>query len=74
MSVDPSLKIKSALARHRNVLSRAERIDRLKEEERWSEGDPLFGLPKVSNRKVGTSKETSAAKEEEEVPVEKTEE
>ena len=51
MSIDRSLKIKGALTRHRNVLSRAERIDLLKEEERWSEGDSLLGLPKVAHRK-----------------------
>lgn len=51
MSIDRSLKIKGALSRHRNVLSRAERIEQLKEEERWSEGDSLLGLPKVAHRK-----------------------
>ncbi len=51
MSIDPSLKIKGALTRHRNVLTRAERIEKLKEEERWSEGDSLLGLPKVAHRK-----------------------
>ena len=51
MSIDRSLKIRGALSRHRNVLSRAERIEQLKEEERWSEEDSLFGLPKVAHRK-----------------------
>ena len=51
MSIDRSLKIKDALSRHRNVLSRAERIEKLIEEERWSEGDSLLGLPKVAHRK-----------------------
>lgn len=51
MSIDPSLKVKGALTRHRNVLSRAERIEQLKDEERWSEGDSLLGLPKVAHRK-----------------------
>jgi small basic protein (TIGR04137 family) len=51
MSIDPSLKIKNALTRHRNVLTRAERIEMLKDEERWSEGDSLLGLPKVAHRK-----------------------
>ncbi len=51
MSIDRSLKIKGALSRHRNVLSRAERIEKLIEEERWSEGDSLLGLPKVAHRK-----------------------
>lgn len=51
MSIDPSLKIKGALTRHRNVLTRAERIEVLKDEERWSEGDSLLGLEKVAHRK-----------------------
>ncbi len=51
MSIDRSLKIKGALSRHRNVLTRAERLEQLKDEERWSEGDSLFGLPKVAHRK-----------------------
>lgn len=51
MSIDSSLKIKGALSRHRNVLTRAERIEQLKDEERWSEGDSLLGLPKVAHRK-----------------------
>ena len=51
MSIDRSLKVKGALSRHRNVLSRAERLDLLKEEERWAEGDSVLGLPKVAHRK-----------------------
>ncbi len=51
MSIDRSLKIKGALKRHRNVLTRAERIEKLKEEERWTEEDSLLGLPKVAHRK-----------------------
>ena len=62
MSIDRSLKIKSALRRHRNVLTRAERIEQLKEEEQWSEEDSLFGLPKVAHRKSHVGRK--AAKEE----------
>jgi small basic protein (TIGR04137 family) len=51
MSIDHSLKIKGALTRHRNVLTRAERIEQLKDEEKWSEGDSLLGLPKIAHRK-----------------------
>ena len=51
MSIDRSLKVKGSLTRHRNVLSRAERIEMLKDEDRWSEGDSLLGLPKVAHRK-----------------------
>jgi small basic protein (TIGR04137 family) len=65
MSIDPSLKIKGALSRHRNVLKRAERIDQLKEEDRWSEEDSLLGLPKVAHRKshAGRKDAEDAAKE-----------
>ena len=62
MSIDRSLKLKGALTRHRNVLNRAERIERLKGEERWEEGDELFGLPKVANRKVSVGKKTKEEK------------
>jgi len=51
MSIDRSLKIKGALTRHRNVLKRAERIELLKEEERWTDGDSVLGLAKVAHRK-----------------------
>ena len=65
MSVDRSLKIKGALTRHRNVLKRAERIEQLKDEERWSEGDSLLGLPKVAHRKshAGRKAKEAPAKE-----------
>ena len=67
MSVDPSLKIKGALSRHRNVLTRAERIDQLKDEERWSEGDSLLGLPKVAHRKSHAGRKEAVEKEAEAV-------
>jgi len=62
MSLDKSLKSQGALVRHRNVLSRAERVEALKEEERWTEGRTVFGLPKVAHRKVVTKKHKAAAK------------
>jgi small basic protein (TIGR04137 family) len=66
MSIDRSLKIKGALSRHRNVLSRAERIEQLKEEERWSEGDSVLGLPKVAHRKSHAGRKAKEAPEKEE--------
>lgn len=63
MSIDPSLKIKGALSRHRNVLTRAERIEQLKEEQRWSEGDSLLGLPKVAHRKSHAGRKEATEKE-----------
>jgi len=60
MSVDRSLKLKDALVRHRNVLTRAERVDVLKDEERWNEGDSVIGLPKVAHRKSAAGKKAKA--------------
>lgn len=61
MSIDPSLKVKGALTRHRNVLSRAERIEQLKDEERWTEGDSVVGLPKVAHRKSHAGRKAKEA-------------
>ena len=66
MSIDRSLKIKGALERHRNVLSRAERIEKLKEEERWDEGDSVLGLPKVGHRKTHAGRKDADEKKGEE--------
>lgn len=63
MSLDRSLKVRNALVRHRNVLTRAERIEVLKDEERWEEGDSLLGLPKVAHRKGGAGKKAKVAEE-----------
>jgi small basic protein (TIGR04137 family) len=52
MSIDKSLKRKSALARTRSVLTRAERIKTLQEQEKWTEGRGPFGLPKVRVQKI----------------------
>jgi len=62
MSIDRSLKIKGALSRHRNVLTRAERIETLKEEERWNESDSLLGLPKVAHRKTHAGRKEAKEK------------
>jgi small basic protein (TIGR04137 family) len=64
MSIDRSLKLKGALTRHRNVLSRVERIEKLKEEEKWQDGDSAFGLPKVAHRKSHAGKKEKAAPKE----------
>ena len=48
MSMHKSLKNKSQLVRMRNVLNRAERIEILMREGRWTEDDDSpYGLPKV---------------------------
>ena len=52
MSLDRSLRSANSLVRHRNVLTRGERLDKLKEEEKWTEAKSVFGLPKVAHRKM----------------------
>ncbi len=47
MSQHPSLKSASKIIAKRNVLKRFERIDALKEEGKWKEGDRALGLPKT---------------------------
>ena len=49
MSIDKSLKSHNILQRHRSVLTRAERIKRLEDEERRAADDSVLGLPKVRN-------------------------
>ena len=56
MSIDKSLKSKGLLARHRNVLTRAERVEYLKEAGDWSDDASPFGLPKVVHRKANVGK------------------
>src|SRR5580765_7808965 len=61
MSLDRSLKSANSLIRHRNVLTRDERLLKLKEEEKWTEAKSVFGLPKVAHRKAAVAKKEPAA-------------
>ncbi len=52
MSIHGTFVSKGGFAKHRNVLSRAERIERLKGEDRWvQDKNSVFNLPKVRNIK-----------------------
>ena len=62
MSMDKSLKSKDTLQRHRNVLTRAERISHLKETGRWLEDSRPIGLPKMAHRKAAVGKKEKAEK------------
>ena len=52
MSLDKSLKKASSLARARNVLSRAERLALLQEDERWQPVAGVYNLPKTKYRRL----------------------
>ncbi|MFW6124911.1 MAG: small basic protein [Pirellulales bacterium] len=64
MTMDKSLRRQGQLVRARNVLTRAERIERLGEEDRWKEGDSPFALPKVRVRRMVGGKKRAKEKEE----------
>lgn len=56
MTMDGSLRIQAGLTSTRSVLTRAERIAKLKESERWTEGQSPLGLPKVRVYKLAMKK------------------
>lgn len=63
MTIDKTLRRKGRLSRSRNVLKRHERIQLMKADDRWNEGQSPFGLPKLRVAKlvVGKKKKKKAA-------------
>ncbi|MSR41124.1 MAG: small basic protein [Phycisphaerales bacterium] len=62
MSIHSSLKTKSGnLASHRGVFTREERISKLTEAEKFSDGRSPLGLPKVLSVKLGGGKKEKAS-------------
>lgn len=66
MTIDKSLKVKAGMGKVRNVYKRAERLAQLKETDRWKDGDPLMGSPKVRVLKISMKKKKKEKKEGEE--------
>ncbi len=56
MTIDKSLRIRAGTIRSRNVLTRAERLAKLQEADRWKEGDSVLGMPKVRVQKISLKK------------------
>ena len=52
MSLDKSLKKSQSMARARNVLTRAERLAVLQEDERWTPQKGVYNLPKTKYRRL----------------------
>jgi small basic protein (TIGR04137 family) len=65
MTIDKSLKVRRGSVRSRSVLTRAERIIKLREQDRWQEGDSPVGLPKVRVYKISVKKKKKKGKEDE---------
>ena len=66
MTIDKSLKIKAGAVKTRNVMTRAERLTKLVEQDRWKEGDPVYGLPKVRVQKISLKKKKKVKKKDDE--------
>ena len=52
MSIDKSLKKANSMGRARNVLTRAERMAVLQEDERWTATTGVYNLPKTKYRRL----------------------
>lgn len=64
MTMDKSLRVRRGLVRSRSVLTRAERITRLQEADRWREDSTALGLPKVRVYKLAMKKKKKKKEEE----------
>ncbi|MDR2168520.1 MAG: small basic protein [Planctomycetaceae bacterium] len=65
MTIDKSLRTRKGIVRARNVLTRAERLERLTQQDRWKEEDGVFGLAKVRVYRVVVKKKKKKKGEEE---------
>jgi len=72
MTIDKSLRTRKGIVRARNVLTRAERIEKLLQQDRWSEEDGPCGLPKVRIYRVVLKKKKKKKGEEEGADAAKT--
>lgn len=63
MTIDKSLKIRAGSTKQRNVLNRAERLAKLIENDRFNEGDSLYGMPKVRVQKISMKKKKKVKKD-----------
>ncbi len=66
MTMDRSLKVKAGAIRTRNVMTRAERIARLRELDKFDEDKSVVGMPKVRVVKVSLKKKKKVKKADEE--------
>ncbi len=66
MTIDKSLKVRRGGSSNRSVLTRVERLEKLKESDRWQEGDSPYGLAKVRVRKLVMKKKKKKAAGEDE--------
>jgi small basic protein (TIGR04137 family) len=71
MSIHPSLRGADTLSGERSVLTRIERIQKLKKDGRFEDTSSVYGLPKVRTKfKVAGAKKKKAAEGEAAAPAE----
>ena len=63
MSIHSSLKLGAGLGKHRNVLTRTERLAMLEGDGRWDKEKSILGIPKVRSIKVILKKKKKKAEE-----------
>lgn len=63
VAIDKSLKRKGRLVRSRNVLKREERVNQMKSQETWKEGQSVIGLPKTRVIKIAAKKKVKKKEE-----------
>ena len=66
MTMDQSLRVKAGAIKNRNVMTRAERVARLKELGQFDEGSSIVGMPKVRVVKVSLKRKKKVKKADEE--------
>jgi small basic protein (TIGR04137 family) len=65
MTIDKSLHIRRGQTSNRSVLRRSERLAKLKQSDRWTEGDSPYGIPKVRVMKLVMKKKKKKKEDEE---------
>jgi small basic protein (TIGR04137 family) len=65
MTLDKSLKVRAGAIKSRNVMTRAERIKRLQDLDKWSDSNVVLGMAKVRVPKISLKKKKKVKKEDE---------
>lgn len=65
MTLDKSLKVKAGAIKSRNVMTRVERVQRLKDLDKWNDEMSVVGMAKVRVPKVSLKKKKKVKKEDE---------
>lgn len=65
MTLDKSLKVRAGAIKSRNVLTRVERVQRLKDLDKWNDEMNVVGMAKTRVPKISLKKKKKVKKEDE---------